>query len=39
MVVPSVSAVELYPLEDTWHHQSFATGGLVKHGLLINGLI
>jgi len=39
MVMPSVSAVELYPLEDTWHHPNFATGGLVKLGLPINVLI
>jgi len=39
MVGPSVIAVELYPLEDTWHYPNFATGGLVKPGLPINGLI
>lgn len=39
MVVSCVGAVELYPLEDTWYHQNFATGGLVKLGLPINGLI
>jgi len=39
IVVPSVTAVQLYPLEDIWHYPNSATGGLVKPGLPINGLI
>ena len=39
MVMPSVSAVELYLLEDIWYRPNFTTVDLVKPGFPINGLI